>query len=76
MNPAVRTSNFRRDAVNTAVGIVWQVPLWTLPVYLVLRDLKGVLISLAVFIVTSLFLKFNWLDKLRQEEDEDEAATP
>lgn len=75
-DPAFRPSSFRRDAVNTVVGIVWQVPLWTIPVYLVLRDLKGVLISLAVFILTSLFLKVNWLDKLHEEEDADEATTP
>ena len=68
-NPAFRPSRFRRDALNTAVGIVWQVPLWTIPIYIVIRDLRGLLISVAVLLATSLFLKFNWLDKLRAEED-------
>ena len=67
-NPAFRPSRFRRDALNTLVGLVWQIPLWTIPVYIVLRNTKGLIISLGVLLVTSLFLKFNWLDNLREEE--------
>lgn len=60
--PDFRPSSFRRDAINVAVGLVWQVPLWSMPVYFVLREWKAFAISVLVFLLTSLFLKFNWLD--------------
>lgn len=56
-----------RDALNVAVGIVWQITLVTIPLYTVLRDMKGLWISLGVLLVTSLFLKRNWFDRLPKE---------
>jgi Na+/proline symporter len=53
-----------RDAINVAVGIAWQMTLVTLPLYMVLRNAKGVWISLAILAATSAFLKRSWLDKL------------
>ena len=52
---------------NCAVAIVWQIPLWAIPIYVVFRNLKGLWISVLVLVVTSLILKFNWLDKLEKE---------
>jgi hypothetical protein len=52
--------------VNVAVGIVWQLCLTALPIYLVLREwpwVGGIAITLAI---TSVFLKFNWYDKLEK----------
>jgi Na+/proline symporter len=53
-----------RDAVNVAVGIVWQLTLVLVPLYMVLQDMRGLWLALLVLVLTSLFLKKNWLDKL------------
>lgn len=58
--------NFRRDCSNVAVGIVWQLCLTALPIYLVLRQWNWVGGILATLVVTSVFLKFNWYDKLEK----------
>jgi solute:Na+ symporter, SSS family len=68
--PGFTASSFKRDAVNTLVGLVWQVPLWTIPVFLVFRDFRGLWISLAVFLVASAFLKKNWYDRLPKDTGE------
>jgi len=55
-----------RDLLNVAVGIVWQVSLTALAIYTVLHNwtLAGVMIGSVI--VTSIFLKFNWYDKLEK----------
>jgi SSS family solute:Na+ symporter len=50
--------------INCAVGIIWQASLVTTPIYLVLRDMIFLAGSIAVLAATSVFLKFNWYDKL------------
>lgn len=57
-----------RDGFNVGVGIVWQMALITAPVYLVVRRYEEMFISLAVILVASLILKYNWLDKIRDYE--------
>ena len=37
-----------RDFLNIVVGMAWQLTLVTLPLYILLRDLRGTLISLVV----------------------------
>jgi hypothetical protein len=64
-----RNTSFARDMINCAVAIIWQVPLWAIPVYFIFRSWKALWISILVLVATSLFLKFNWLNKM-----EDEAA--
>jgi SSS family solute:Na+ symporter len=49
-----------------AVGIVWQVSLAALPIYIVLRDWRWAATIAAVTLGTSVFLKFNWYDKLEK----------
>jgi len=63
----VNPSSGRRDALNSLVAMMWQVPLWTVPVFLVFRNLQGLWISIAVFAATSFFLKKNWYDKMPPE---------
>jgi Na+/proline symporter len=58
---------FKRDAVNVLAGIVWQLSLCVLPIYLVIRHWRGFGWSAAVLIATSVFLKINWYDKLQDE---------
>lgn len=57
--------NAFRDLSNCAVGIVWQLTLITIPLYIVFRDLRRTLISLAIFVVTTIFLKRFWYDRLQ-----------
>ncbi len=60
---------FYRDMFNCAVGIIWQIALSVLPVFVVIRQTTGITVSLAVIVVTSVILKFNWYDKLPSAED-------
>ncbi len=59
-----RNTCFGRDMLNCAVGLIWQVPLWAIPIYVVFRSWKALWISILVLLCASAFLKFNWLDKL------------
>jgi hypothetical protein len=40
-----------------------------MPIYFVIRDYPKGLIALSVFVITSLILKFTWLDKVKQITD-------
>lgn len=57
--------NFRRDMFNVVVGIVWQVCLTAIGIYIVLRDYEALAWSVGITLVTSAILKRNWYDKLR-----------
>jgi SSS family solute:Na+ symporter len=59
---------FARDMVNVAVGMAWQLPLAVIPIFLVIREYKAMWISVAILVVTSIFLKFNWYDKLEPDD--------
>lgn len=64
-NPEIEKNNdFGRDMLNCILGIVWQSSMILLPIYLVIRDYPKMGISLLVFAVTSIILKFTWLDKV------------
>lgn len=55
-----------RDLSNVAVGIVWQLCLVVLPIYIVLHKWSwagGIAVLLAA---TSVYMKFNWYDKLEK----------
>lgn len=65
-----RGGSFGRDAFNCAVAIIWQIPLWAIPIYVVFRNWKALWIAIGVLIVTSVILKFNWFDKLEKDEPE------
>jgi Na+/proline symporter len=66
-NPSFKPNpDFTKDTVNVAVGIVWQLCLTALPIYLVLREWPWAGGIAAVLAVTSVFLKFNWYDKLEK----------
>jgi len=55
-----------RDLTNVAVGIVWQLSLVTLPIYIVLQQWQAVGGIAVVLVVTSTIMKFNWYDKLEK----------
>ncbi|HEY5912772.1 MAG TPA: sodium:solute symporter family protein [Verrucomicrobiae bacterium] len=58
--------NFKRDSGNVLVGIVWQLCLTALPIYLVLRSWNWVGAILVTLAATTVFIKFNWYDKLEK----------
>ncbi|MEO0293240.1 MAG: sodium:solute symporter family protein [candidate division WOR-3 bacterium] len=62
-----RNKNFFRDMINVIVGIIWQTNFVLIPIYLVLREFVPMYVSIGLLIVTSIFLKFNWYDKLEKE---------
>lgn len=63
-------SNFKvnkdlpRDMFNIAVGMVWQISLVVMPIYLVIRELDMMFWAFMVAALTSFILKKNWYDKL------------
>jgi hypothetical protein len=58
--------DFSKDCINVAVGIVWQLCLVSLPIYIVLRNWHWAGAIFAILVVTSIFIKFNWYDKLEK----------
>jgi Na+/proline symporter len=64
-----KNTEFWNDMFNCAVGIVWQSSMIVMPIYFVIRDYPKGLIALSVFAITSLILKFTWLDKIKQITD-------
>jgi Na+/proline symporter len=66
-DPAFKPNpNFVRDMGNVAVGIVWQLCLTALPIYLVLRQWSWAGAIAAALVVTSVVIKFSWYDKLEK----------
>jgi SSS family solute:Na+ symporter len=75
-DPAFQPNNdFLKDSINVIVGIVWQVCLTALPIFLVLREWQWVSYALATLVVTTIFIKFNWYDKLPSAAAESSLAT-
>ena len=69
-----RNTDFMRDMFNVAIGIVWQVALVVLPMYVVIWELKRAAITLAIVLGTSAILKFTWYDHLQRREVETDKA--
>ncbi len=63
-----RNKDFWRDMFNVAVGMVWQIALVALPIYIVTWRLKHALVTLVVIGLTSLSLKFFWYDHMKDLE--------
>jgi solute:Na+ symporter, SSS family len=61
--------NFKRDMFNVVVGIIWQICLTVIPVYIIIREQLPLITSVGILLVTTLILKKNWYDKLKQEDE-------
>ncbi|WP_299557291.1 sodium:solute symporter family protein [Seonamhaeicola sp.] len=57
---------FWKDMMNCVIGIIWQSSMIVLPIYFVIRDYNKAIIALILFIITSIILKFTWLDKVNK----------
>ena len=64
----VKNNELVTNIVNVIVGLIWQTSLVVIPIYLVIKHYRQLAISLAVMVVTSMFLKFYWYDKLPKDE--------
>ena len=60
--------NAGRDMFNVVVGIIWQVCLTVLPVYIIIREQLPLLTSAVILLITTLILKKNWYDRLSEED--------
>jgi Na+/proline symporter len=69
-----RNKDFGRDMFNVVVGIIWQVSLVALPIYLVIRKFNSALVTAAIIAVTSIVLKFTWYNHLKALEAVDQAS--
>ncbi len=60
--------NFKRDASNVVVGIIWQSCLTIIPIYIILREELPLITSVAILGITMYILKKNWYDHLEKED--------
>jgi len=64
-NPAVeRNKSFGRDALNVIVGIIWQTAIAASPIFMMIRQWDKFFISLIIVAACTVFLKYNWYDKM------------
>ncbi len=61
-----KNRNFWFDMFNCIVGVIWQSSMIVLPIYFMIRDYPKAIISLIIFVATSIILKFTWLDKVKK----------
>ncbi|NIA29523.1 MAG: sodium:solute symporter [Actinobacteria bacterium] len=62
-----RNQNFRRDVFNIIIGMIWQISLTVLPIFIIIKKANAIIIGIVVLMLTFLILKKNWYDKLEQE---------
>ncbi len=60
-------SSAGRDMINVLVGVVWQTSLRLIPVFLVVFRITSMWVAVGLVIITSVFLKKNWYDKLEDD---------
>jgi len=69
-NPGFKkNTGFARDMVNVFVGTIWQTSLRIIPIFLIVFDYKSMWAAVLLVIVTTIFLKKNWYDKLEDENN-------
>jgi hypothetical protein len=56
--------NFKRDAFNVAIGVIWQTAIVMTPIALVTQQFTTLAIVFSIVIATSLVLKLTWWNKL------------
>lgn len=68
--PEAKSNNeFGKDMLNSLVGIIWQMSLILIPIYLVIREYTNMSIWILVLATTSVFLKYNWYDRMKDWAD-------
>ena len=60
----IKNDKFYRDMFNIFIGMVWQINMVLVPIYLLVYEYTAFTVSLILVIGTTLILKKNWYDKL------------
>lgn len=60
----VPNRHFKRDVLNVLIGIVWQMTLTIMPIYLMIKEWSFFWITFGIFVVTTYLLKILWYDHL------------
>lgn len=66
---ATKNNDFWKDMGNCLIGIVWQSSQILIPIFLLIRDYPKMWWSVLVFIITTITLKFSWLDVVKKYKD-------
>jgi hypothetical protein len=67
-----RNMDFWRDMFNITLGMVWQVTLVALPIYIVTWNLRYAGYAVVLVAITSIILKYTWYDHLKELEHIDQ----
>lgn len=62
-----KNKNFKRDWFNILIGLIWQITLVSLPMYVVIKEKVSIGVGIVILIITSFLLKKNWYDKLDKD---------
>ena len=57
--------DFKRDTFNVVIGIIWQMSMIVIPLYLLTGNTRETIISVIVFVITSIILKKTWYNNLK-----------
>jgi solute:Na+ symporter, SSS family len=71
-----RNRDFFRDVFNIVIGMIWQISLVVLPMYIVTWRLRYAALTLGIIVATSLILKFTWYNHLKDLEHIDQYSGP
>ncbi len=61
----VPNTAFKRDAFNVFIGIIWQMSMVVIPLYLLSKNSTQTIIAVIVLVITSIILKKTWYDNLK-----------
>jgi solute:Na+ symporter, SSS family len=65
INPAfLPNKNFAVDTFNVLTGIVWQMSMIIMPVYIVIKEYSAALMWLGIWVVCGIVLRFTWWKRL------------
>jgi hypothetical protein len=53
-----------RDLLNVLIGVIWQMTFVFVPILLVMKSFKWMIFAVIIMVITSIFLKKNWYERL------------
>lgn len=62
----INKSSWKRDSLNIINGIIWQLSLVLMPIYLVIKKFDNFTIALVIMVITSVLLKKFWYNKIEE----------
>ncbi|MBN2419057.1 MAG: Na+:solute symporter [Deltaproteobacteria bacterium] len=57
-------SSAARDLLNVFIGVIWQMTFVLVPILLVMKSFTWMSVAIGIMVVTSIFLKKNWYERL------------